>query len=429
MARILVVYPQRGLLDLIKQVLKGVYEVDFSETFKEATELLVTRGSYETVLCGVRDPVAAIRFGERVSRTCSGAHLVPVAREKAEVESFREQWRSEENREFTTVRLSPAWLPDPCTAAEILKIVGGSTEQSNLDLGPSAEEPTPTERSLRAGDVVDGYRLLFVIGQGGFGTTWLCLNESTGKRFALKFVEGDGRDQELSALRKYVHVADRTENLIPIRHINGDEASLWFVTPLADSVTGGNTASAYRPLSLGAHLDARGHLPEAEAVAIAASLARALRTLHEANLLHGDVSPANVLSVCNTWVLADPGLVRFLGENGPCRNRRYYPNPVVVRTADDLYALGLVLWDMTSGIWEMLSGKERLAFDKRMLRDIAAQNPFARVLCRVLSEDPHARYANAGEMLQDLESLAPRCLEPGSEWSVYRALQPFRVKS
>jgi serine/threonine protein kinase len=96
-------------------------------------------------------------------------------------------------------------------------------------------------------------------------------------------------------------------------------------------------------LSLANLLQAKGHLLEAEAVRVGLRVGRALLALHHAGLLHGDVAPGNILSVHGRWVLADPGLVRFLGEQGKCRNRSYYPDLKACRPFDDLYALGLII--------------------------------------------------------------------------------------
>ena len=86
----------------------------------------------------------------------------------------------------------------------------------------------------------------------------MCVNGTTENRLAIKFVEGEEQVcQELVALRKYVHVAEGNEHLIQVEHINSDASRLWLVTPLADSLTGGDTADSYRPLSLDNLLQAR----------------------------------------------------------------------------------------------------------------------------------------------------------------------------
>jgi hypothetical protein len=453
MGRVLVVYPQRGFLNLVKQVLNGSREVDICQDIRTATERLISQGPYEAVLCGIDDSAAAIQFFGTVVKCSPATRLIPIAVSQRQIDAFLEQWRSDTNPRPSNSGIGMAWLPDPCTATQVLELFRTPVHQEfnkyQLDSsageqqgprdwqggGKQAREQTVADdrdeserEAWSSGDVLDGYRLVFVIGKGGFGTTWLAVNETTGNRVAIKCVQGDEQTtQELSGLSKYVYVADLSDSLIPVEHINRDERGLWLITPLADSVTGGDTADSYKALSLATYLDAMGHLSEAEACGIAASLARALKALHRATLLHGDVSPFNILSVRNRWVLADPGLVRFVGDHGH-RDRRYYPKPEVVHARDDLYAVGLVLWDMTSGIWEMVLGKERLRVDERILNHIANKSvPISRVLCRALAENPEARYMSAEEMLHDLEWVGSKLSKVRAEHTVYAALRLLRT--
>ena len=61
-------------------------------------------------------------------------------------------------------------------------------------------------------------------------------------------------------------------------------------------------------------------LPEAEAVGIVRAMAAALRSLHAnvPKIIHRDLNPNNILRLFDgTWVLADFGLVKFIGGAGP----------------------------------------------------------------------------------------------------------------
>jgi serine/threonine protein kinase len=291
-----------------------------------------------------------------------------------------------------------------------------SSSASPNEAGAEGERATDLPGALGIGTIIDGYQLLCSIGQGGFGAIWMCVNGTSEKRLAIKLVEGEEQvSQELVALRKYVHVAEGNENLIQLEHINSDATRLWLVTPLADSLTDGYTADSYKPRSLANLLRSVGHLPEAEAIHIALRMCRALLTLHRAGLLHGDVAPGNILRVNGRWVLADPGLVRFLGEQGICRNRSYYPDLKASRPYDDLYALGLMLWEMVSGIAEMVSGRDRMRLDERMVEYLSRTDlPIAKLFCHAAAQNPEQRYMNAEEMLHDLESVAGVLEQPSA---------------
>ena len=140
------------------------------------------------------------------------------------------------------------------------------------------------------------------------------------------------------------------------------------------------------------------------------------------------MSPANILRTQGVWVLADPGLVRFVGQHGICRDRRYYPQAASVRPGDDLHAVGLTLWDMISGVWGMVSGKDSMRLDARMLRFLSEKNlPLLNIICKSVAENPNARYMNAEEMLLELESLLTIGQEAGSPYQLYNLLHTLRT--
>jgi len=428
MSRILVIHPQRGFLEMVRRVLTGAHEVDVFDRYEPAIKRLNSEPPYDAVLCSLNELGLTTEIFERASES-TDARLIPIASNLAQAASFCERWDSDVSHKGNKGEIGIAWLPERCTAGEILALFRPPAQRPVLEAGAVGVEKEQHNLILTSGTIIDGYRLVCIIGKGGFGTTWLAVNEATNKQVALKFVEGEEQvNQELAALRRYVHVADRNEHLIPIEHVNRDGFRLWFVTPLADSLTGGDTAGAYKPLSLENRLQAVGHLVEREAVRIAICMVRALTTLHEAGLLHGDVSPSNILSRHGRWVLADPGLVRFLGEHGICRNRTYYPPPKVDRASHDLYAVGVLVWEMVSGVWEMVSGKERLRLEGSMLNFISKDLPTGKIIGRAVSENVEQRYMTAGEMLRDLESLAVKLARKSSvQDSLYTKLRPLRT--
>ena len=430
MGRILVVHPQRGFLELIQRVLTDAQQVEGVERYESASKRLSADETYDAVLCLLAEPLRPVEIFEQASRRSAATRLISIAKDAPQAATFWEQWNADARHPEGIGRSGKAWLPERCTAGEILTLLQPPEGRPAREEETEPAEPRGSPPRPVSGSVLDGYRLISMIGRGGFGTTWLAVNETSGKLVALKIVEGEEQTrQELAALRKYVQVADRCEHLLQIEHINRDAVRLWSVTPLADSLTGSDTAEAYKPLSLANRLQTMGHIAEGEATRIAICLVRALATLHQAGFLHGDVSPANSLTVHGRWVLADPGLVRFQGEHGICRNRAYYPRPEVTRPGDDLYAVGVIFWEMVSGLGEMVSGQERLRLDRQMFAFLSKKKvPTANFLRRAVAENPDQRYLHAGEILEDLESLAAKLAQrPTAQDSLYRLLRPLRT--
>jgi hypothetical protein len=114
------------------------------------------------------------------------------------------------------------------------------------------------------------------------------------------------------------------------------------------------------PHLLGGALDAlvraRGHLSPGEVVTVLAPVASALGRLHDLGVVHGDVSPGNVLlDLDGRPVLGDLGLGHVVGDVSPgVWGTEGYVAPEVLfgeepTPASDVYALGAVGWLCLSG--------------------------------------------------------------------------------
>ena len=97
-----------------------------------------------------------------------------------------------------------------------------------------------------------------------------------------------------------------------------------------------------------------GPIARAEWLPVARALAAALAHLHREGWVHGDVNPSNVLCGSRGAVLCDLGVARRVDEAGPVRGTPAYMAPEQVRGAPwtaavDVFALGVVLWELVSG--------------------------------------------------------------------------------
>ncbi|HET7661512.1 MAG TPA: serine/threonine-protein kinase [Oryzihumus sp.] len=195
---------------------------------------------------------------------------------------------------------------------------------------------------------VPGCVLLGRLGQGASGTVWLAKRERDGARVAVKVLPGNGSGPELSdpAVRE-VAVLSRTagEHVVRLHDaVPLDGGGLALVLDLAD---GGSLARV---------VAGRGHLSAGEAVTVLTPLAGALAQLHEAGVVHADVSPANVLFTREGKpMLADLGVARLAGEGpGEGHGTPGYVAPEVVDGASatpaaDVHALGALGWLALTG--------------------------------------------------------------------------------
>ena len=167
-----------------------------------------------------------------------------------------------------------------------------------------------------AGAEIDGYRLVRPIGQGGFGTVWLCWNDASQSFHALKWVAGDGAGLklELDALRKFREISQklRSQNLIAIEHINLLPSGSVYTMPLADGMDGNDpSAESWRPMTLADRIAGKSAawFSSAEILQIILPIIRATASLNDEGLVHRDIKPANILFFGGVPCLADMGLL------------------------------------------------------------------------------------------------------------------------
>ena len=158
-----------------------------------------------------------------------------------------------------------------------------------------------------------------------------------------------------------------------------------------------------------------GPLPLYRAAAWAGDLATALGQAHRANVIHGDVKPANILVTSDNQVkLGDFGVARFSTQasgSGNLMGTPAYLSPEQIRGSSqdrrsDLFSLGIVLYQMSTGF---------RPFDGDSVEAVCAQivsstppppssyNPtfppaFDEVVMRCLSKNPEERFPSAEAM-------------------------------
>lgn len=206
-------------------------------------------------------------------------------------------------------------------------------------------------RSLAAGAVVQGYRVLRRIGAGSAAEVLLAQRESDGQQVALKVLRS-GRQIDPAVETRFVREAELLSR-IDHRHVvrvhryavGADSAFIEM-----EWVGGGTLAER-----IAAGLTAR------QALALAAQMAQGLREIHRHGIVHRDVKPANfLLRPDGTVVLADFGLAKLLAEEaaltrlGETLGTAHYLSPEQARAEpagprSDLYSMGVVLFEMLAG--------------------------------------------------------------------------------
>ncbi len=153
--------------------------------------------------------------------------------------------------------------------------------------------------------------------------------------------------------------------------------------------------------------------PRARALAIVAAACDAAAHLHAHGWIHGDLCPANlVLDGPERVVLVDLGIARRAGTGGPVRGTHAYMAPEQVRgaawtPATDVFALGVVLWELCAGARLFHRGPSWLSqaavveVEPPPLQDPALDE----IAQAALAKDPARRIATAAELAARLRAL------------------------
>lgn len=267
-----------------------------------------------------------------------------------------------------------------------------------------AEDWTPSDDPL-LGTVIDRrYELEALIGQGGVGRVYRARDAELGRSLAIKVLRRElSDDPELR--ERFLREAETASRVV---HPGIVRISDWghladgrpfFVMDLLEGS------------SLRAVLARHGRLPPARAIEIARRVAEALAAAHQAGIVHRDLKPDNVqLAPDGRVELLDFGLaiaVDSTAQQGGSRvafGTPHYMSPEQaagdpVDGRADLYALGVVLYEMLTG---------RVPFDAPTHAEVLGQQQSAAPL-------PPSRVPGVTTPLGELEVVVLRCLEKRPE--------------
>lgn len=163
-------------------------------------------------------------------------------------------------------------------------------------------------------------------------------------------------------------------------------------------------------------LHAPGRVPPGAAIRIATDMARALDHVHHSRkVIHGDVSPANMLiSRDGVAKLCDFGVAvaAHVGGNA-VRGTTAYMSPEQVKgeardSRSDVFALGAVVWELMAARPLFSRAAPHLTLVAIVEEPVPScgDSEIDAVLARALAKDPAERMAAATELTSDLEALA-----------------------
>jgi formylglycine-generating enzyme required for sulfatase activity len=268
--------------------------------------------------------------------------------------------------------------------------------------------------------LIPDYQLLKRIGSGAYGEVWLA-QSVTGALRAVKIVWREDFEltrtfhREFEGIQQFEPISRGHPCLVHILHVGWNEERGYYycVMELADdAVNGGqiNDLAAYTPRTISSDMKANGRLDLHFCREAGVYLADALAYMHDHGLAHRDIKPSNIIFVGGMCKLADIGLVAASGERTFVGTEGFVPPEGPGTHQADIYSLGKVLYEMSSG-------NDRMEFPE-VPRDLRENEwdfwlDLNRVICKACAPDLKERFSKASDMMHALQQVGHK---PPEKW-------------
>ena len=267
---------------------------------------------------------------------------------------------------------------------------------------------------MREGNI-SHYRLVEMLGEGAMGEVYRAEDTRLKRTVALKFLTA-GRETDAALRQRFLNEAQAAasldhSNICTVYEVDEHDGEIFIAMAFIDGPTLQKKISQ-RPL------------PLAEAVEIAIQIGEGLEAAHERGIVHRDIKSSNVMLTSRGQAkITDFGLATLANQTrlthaGAIVGTPGYMSPEQARSegADarsDLWALGVVLYEMVSGQLPFGGNNAASAIfailhrEPEPLTAVRSGVPLEleRIVAKALAKDPAHRYQHAADILVDLRSV------------------------
>ena len=321
----------------------------------------------------------------------------------------------------------------PRSDAPRIRSVSASTSEADA-LEAFRQSRADNEYDRLVGQTLDGrYFVEKKIGEGGMGVVFSARHAVIERPLAIKVLKREVM-RDTGTIQRFVREAKAASR---IGHPNIVDVTDFGTTP--DGMTY-SVMEFIEGVTLGAALRAAAPFPAHRAVKIAAQMARALGAAHDKGIVHRDLKPENVFLLDRDGrtdfvkivdfgiakVIAVPGSTPAPNEPRLTRAGSVFGTPEYMAPEQaagrsdtdgrvDIYALGIILYEMTTGrvpfrgettvrtlAMQMLDVVEP---PSKVRPDLTIAPELEQVIMMALTKKREQRYQTMGEMLTALEKL------------------------
>lgn len=259
------------------------------------------------------------------------------------------------------------------------------------------------------------YEILKTIGEGGMANVYLARDIILDRQVAVKVLRGDLSNDEKFVRRFQREALSASSlshpNIVEIYDVGEDDGDYYIVMEYVDGK------------DLKQLLKKRERLTSAEVVDIMLQITSAMKEAHESLIIHRDLKPQNILIKDDGMVkITDFGIAMALNAtqltqtNSAMGSVHYFPpeqaNGKGSSLKSDVYSLGIMMYELLSGTLPF-RGDNAVEIALKHLKEpmplIRTEFPdlpqsLENIIIKATAKNPKNRYANAGEMYEDLKT-------------------------
>ncbi len=252
------------------------------------------------------------------------------------------------------------------------------------------------------------WRLVQLIGSGGFGEVWEVRHQQLGDQFAVKFcqdsVSAQTLKREAEALKKLRRELPEHPHIVRLVDLQLEHEPYWLAF---EYVSGGTLEALMRAKTF----------TWQEALQIFIPVLQGMSAVHSLNIVHRDLKPANILLTAQEVPkITDFGIGKVLIEQEQQRSQtRFtmvgagslgYSSPEqlegeIAHPADDVYALAVILWQL------LTHSLKSPRYISATMGQLEAPKEIKDLILNCLERPRSQRPQQAGELLSILQPLVP----------------------
>ncbi len=251
------------------------------------------------------------------------------------------------------------------------------------------------------------------IGEGGMGTVYKATDMSLKRTVAIKMLHPNlvNNPDSFKRFQNEAHLSARIShpNVATLFDFQESDGSHFIVMEYVNGKAVDDV------------LKLQGHLPDHESVKIILQVLEGLGAAHDLGIMHRDLKPGNIMITERGFVkLMDFGIARLENTERMTRQNSVigtldYLSPELIKgaapsKASDLYAVGVMLYEMLSGQTLHAGDSEaalmyQIAHKQPSIKLVGHDKRLVQVIKKLTNKQPAKRYQSTQEVIQDLERI------------------------